>query len=134
LPDIRTLFTVNLYGDFRAHDCADRASVAFFGFIDAHGVIALRVVFLGWHDMVFGAEMHAELAFLAKFLFDVNITFQNISLNLFLPVVQFLLAAAILLIMFIKSRKFHEMGLRPTSDCRGRCAAKPSAVIVSGPA
>jgi hypothetical protein len=69
-------------------------------------MIPLRVVFFGRYDMVFGAEMHAESAFLAKFLFDENIAFQNLSLNPFLPGTQFLLADAILRIMFIKSRKF----------------------------
>jgi hypothetical protein len=69
-------------------------------------MIPLNIVFFGRHDVAFGAEMNTELTLLAKFLFNLDTSFHNMSPDQFLPVNRFLAADAILRIMFIMSRIF----------------------------
>jgi len=106
LPDIKTLFTVNLDCHIRAHGGANRTAVAFLFFVDAYGMIPLGIICFGRHDVAFRAEMNAEMTLLAKFLLYLDISFQNMSPNRFLPGIQFLSAVAILLIMFTMSSIF----------------------------
>jgi hypothetical protein len=80
-PDIKTLFTVYLYGNIRAHGCANRTSIAFLGFIHTNGMVALHVELFGWRNMTLGAEMNTEMTFLAQFFFDFNISFHTLSPN-----------------------------------------------------
>ena len=76
-PDINTLFTVNLDCHIRTHRRADRAAVAFLFFIDGHGTVSLGVELRGGHDMTLGAEMDAQVAFLAQVFFDFYIAFHR---------------------------------------------------------
>ena len=53
-------------------------------------MITLNIVFFRRHDVAFGAEMNTELTLLAKFLFNLDRSFHNISPDQFLPVNRFL--------------------------------------------
>jgi hypothetical protein len=56
--------------------------------------------------MAFGAKINAEVAFLAQFFLDLDVSFHSMSPKQFLPVIQSLLAVAILRIMFRMSSIF----------------------------
>jgi len=76
-PDIKTLFTVNLDGYFRAHDGTQGAAGAFLALFGADGMIAAGVVFLRRGNAAFRAGVDAKMALLAEFFVNFYITFQN---------------------------------------------------------
>jgi hypothetical protein len=78
-PDINTLFTVNLDGDFRAHNGTKCTAGAFFSLISAYGMVAAGIIFFRRYDATLLTGINAKMTFLAKFFVDYNITFQNKS-------------------------------------------------------
>jgi hypothetical protein len=71
-PDINTLFTIDLYSHFRAHRCADSATVALLFFVYADRTIALGIIFRCWHNMTFRAKMNTQKAFFTNFFINLN--------------------------------------------------------------
>lgn len=63
-------------------------------------MIPLGVILIGCRDVTFGAEMNTEVTLLAKLLFYLDISFQNMSSNRILPAFQLCSADAIWLITF----------------------------------
>ena len=102
----RLVLTVDLDCDIRTHGRTDGAAIAFIFFTGADRMISLSVIFARWHNMALGTEMNAEVTLLAEFFFYLNVSFQSMSPNQFLPVIQLCSAVAILRIMFIMSSFF----------------------------
>jgi hypothetical protein len=84
-PCINTLFTIDLYGDIRAGDCAQGATGALFLFIlEADRAISLGIVLMGRDDQSVATGLNAQMAFLAKFL-----VYYDIPLQIFrLPIIM----------------------------------------------
>jgi hypothetical protein len=70
LPCIRILSTVNLDGDFRAGDGAQRAARAVFSAAINDRAVALGIIIRGGMDMPVFTGVDAEVAFLAAFKID----------------------------------------------------------------
>jgi hypothetical protein len=79
-PCISTLFTVNLYCDFRAHDGAKSASRTLTVVNKTNRPVSTDVVFSGRLDVPFLAGMNAQVAFLAELLANNDFPLQNSKL------------------------------------------------------
>jgi hypothetical protein len=76
-PCISTLFTVNLDSDIRTGDRAQGAPRAFPPlFLETDRAVTPGIVFLGGDDQTFFTCMDAEMAFLAQFPVDNDMSFQ----------------------------------------------------------
>ena len=75
LPPLSALFTVNLDGDFRAGDGAQRAARAIFASAKNDGAVALGIVIVGGLDMPVFTGVNAKVAFLAAFEIDCDPAF-----------------------------------------------------------
>ena len=76
LPCISTLFTVNLDGDIRTGDRAQGAPRAIPLFLETDRAVAPGIVFMGGGDQTLFTCMDAQMAFLAKFSVDNDMSFQ----------------------------------------------------------
>jgi hypothetical protein len=72
---MRILSTVNLDGDFRAGDGAQRAARAIFTSAKNDGAVALGIVIAGGLNMPVFTSVDAEVAFLAAFEVDCDPAF-----------------------------------------------------------
>ena len=79
-PCISTLFTVNLDGDIRTGDRAQGAPRAFPLFLETDRAVTPGIVFAGGGDQTFFTCMDAQMAFLAKFPVDNDMSFQIVRL------------------------------------------------------
>ena len=76
-PCINTLFTVNLDRDIRAGDRAQGASRAFLPlFLEAYRTVSPGIVLPGGDDQTLLACLDAQMAFLAEFLVDGDMSLQ----------------------------------------------------------
>ena len=82
-PCISILVTINLNGDFRAGDGAQRAAGAVFTANIDDGTIALGIIIMGGMDMAFFAGIDAKVAFLAAFEVDLDPAFFQCNVKSF---------------------------------------------------
>jgi hypothetical protein len=76
---MRILFTVDLAGDFRTDDGAQRAPGAALAFAGGDGAVSHGIVFGGGKDAALLAGGNAEVAFLAAFPVDLDAAFHSNS-------------------------------------------------------
>jgi hypothetical protein len=72
---MRILFTVNLDGDFRAGDGAQRTAGTLFASHINDGAIALGIIIRGRMDVALFTGVNAKMAFLAAFEVNCNQAF-----------------------------------------------------------
>jgi hypothetical protein len=76
---MRILLTIDLDGDFRTDDGAQRAPGATLAFVGGNGAVTHGVVFRGGEDATLLAGGNAQVAFFAAFPVDLDAAFHSDS-------------------------------------------------------